>query len=195
MKLNEHQTLQRLADRGFREKRIVSALKKCRKKLSAKSAADLNHLADLAYELFLCGYDQEALAATGVLDGAKFAGDFNIWTPIEKCLLLQAWLHEQSGKPALAAATIQKISEPMAQHEEALSRRLSLDWLHEADIQRYESKGDSKAANETRRSDLGDLLFIWALGEGRSDLNGNAPPIAIAIQRFGEYVALLKNAK
>jgi|JI10StandDraft_1071094.scaffolds.fasta_scaffold44721_2 hypothetical protein len=194
MQLNEHATLKKLAMRPFKEKRIASALKKCVKKLSAKSSADLSQLKMLAYALYVHGYENEALAAAQVIDGEEFRGDFQIWTPIEKILLLQMWIYHNSGKTAEADAVLKKIAEPMRDHEEALRRRLSFEWLSDAVIARYEKAGDLKTANNSRFSDLGDLLFIWALGKGRKDLEEKTVDIVGAEKRFREYIRILQNA-
>lgn len=61
MQLNEHPALHRLSRQSFKEKRITSALRKCIKKLSAKSSADLSQLKALAYALYVHGYEGEAL--------------------------------------------------------------------------------------------------------------------------------------
>lgn len=194
MQLNEHATLKKLAEQPFKEKRIASALKKCIKNLSAKSSADLSQLKALAYALYVHGYESEALAAAQVIDGEEFRGDFQIWTPIEKILLLQLWIYQNGGKTEEAAALLQKITEPMSGHEEALRRRLSFEWLSDAVIARYEKAGDLKTANNSRFSDLADLLFIWALGKGRKDLEEKTADISGAENRFREYVKILKNA-
>ena len=194
MQRNEHATLKKLAKQPFKEKRIASALKKCVKKLSAKSSADLSQLKALVYALYVHDYENEALAAAQMIDGEEFRGDFQIWTPIEKILLLQVWIYHNSGKAAEATALLQKITEPMRDHEEALRRRLSFEWLSDAVIARYEKAGDLKTANNSRFSDLDDLLFIWALGKGRKDLGEKTPDIAGAEKRFREYVKILQNA-
>jgi len=194
MQLNEHAALRKLAARQFKEKRISSALKKCVKKLSAKSSADLAQLKTLVYALYVQGYEDEALAAAQVIAGEGFRGDFQIWTPIEKILLLQLWIYRHAGKDKEAGAILRKIEEPMTGHEEALRRRLSFAWLSDAVIARYEKAGDMKTANNSRFSDLGELLFIWALGNGRKDLDENTPDIAGAEDRFREYVKVLRNA-
>lgn len=194
MQLNKHPALHRLSRQSFKEKRITSALKKCIKKLSAKSSADLSQLKALAYALYVHGYEGEALAAAQVIDGEEFRGDFHIWTPIEKILLLQLWIYRHAGKDKEAGIILRKIEEPMTGHEEALRRRLSFAWLSDAVIARYEKAGDKKTANNSRFSDLGDLLFIWALGNGRKDLDENTPDIAGAEDRFREYVKVLRNA-
>lgn len=194
MKLNEHPILVRLTKRKFPEKRIVSSLRKCAKKLSPKSSGDLSNLKDLIYALCVYGYTEEARATAQVISGEEFRGDFQLWTPIEAILLLHMWLEQTAGAKDKAKDIYRKLSEPMSSHEEALRRRLSFEWLSGSDIAQYEISGKTKIANDLRFAELGDLLFIWAHGNHYLDLNDKKPDVAEAERQFRDSLGILKNA-
>lgn len=194
MKLNEHPVFDQLARRKFPEKRIAASLRKCTKKLSPKSSADLSNLKDLVYALCVYGYTDDAIAVAQVISAEEFRGDFQLWTPIEAILLLHMWLEQTAGEKDKAKDIYRKLSEPMLAHEEALRRRLSFEWLSGPDIAQYEKSGKKKIANDLRLAELGDLLFIWAHGKHYLDLNDKKPDVADAERQFLDYLSILKNA-
>ncbi|MBK9924783.1 MAG: hypothetical protein IPP66_05765 [Anaerolineales bacterium] len=193
--MDPQSTLQQLGSINFKEKKILPALKKCIKKLSFKSSADLSNLLDLAMWLYVYGYDNHALKATQIIDELEFKGDFNIWTPVEKILLLQARIYREQGKKSKVQKSIDKVLGPMIPHEEAFKRRLSFNWLNDKGIERYLKENNVKTANEMRFADLGDLFFIRELGEGKTDIDGKKVDIAKAEERIMEYKSILKQVK
>lgn len=193
--MDTQSTLQQLESINFKEKKILSALKKCIKKLSFKSSADLWNLKTLAMWLYIYGYEKHALKATQIIDELEFKGDFNIWTPVEKILLLQTRIYREQGRDIKVRKNIDKILEPMIPHEEAFKRRLSFNWLNDKGIERYLKDGNIKTANGMRFADLGDLFFIRELGEGKTDIDGKKVDITKAEERIVEYKSILKQIR
>jgi len=187
--------LQKLEQRNFKEKKILSPLKKCLKKLSFKSSADLWNLKSLAFWLYVYDYNQHALKVCKVVHDLEFKGDFNIWTPVEKIILLEIRIHREHGKTAAVKKNLKKLLTPMQPHQEAFKRRLSFDWLSDVALARYLQADDLKNANEIRFSDLGDLFFIRELGKGQTDLDGKKVDTARAEKRIQEYIRILKEVK
>lgn len=145
--------------------------------------------------LYVYGYEKHALRATQIIDELEFKGNFNIWTPVEKILLLQARIYREQGKNSEARKNINKVLQPMLPHEEAFKRRLSFNWLNDKGVERYLKDGDVKTANEMRFADLGDLFFIHELGEGQTDIDGKKVDIAKAEERIAAYIQILREVK
>lgn len=180
---------------GYKQKQINSSLKKCLKKLSFRSSADLENLANLAHWLYVFGYNDDALRATGIVDDIKFAGNFDLWSPIETLLLLQARILRLQNEKARAKLAKQKVTDAMVGHEEALQRRLSFDWLNDDSIARYVKEGNQREANVGRFADLSSLIFIRELGEGKTDLEGKPADVAGAETRIAEYLEILQSVR
>lgn len=187
--------LQELTNLNFKEKKVLSPLKKCIKKLSFRSSADLSNLDELARWLYVYGYEKHALKAAQIIDELEFKGDFNIWTPVEKILLLQTRIYREQGKDSKVRKNLNKILEPMIPHEEAFKRRLSFNWLSDKAIERYLKENDFRTANGIRFADLGDLFFIRELGKGKTDIEGKKVDISKAEKRIVEYIQILREAK
>jgi len=177
------------------EKKVNSALKKCLKKLSFKSSADLNNLKTLGYWLYVYDYNDLALSACSIIDEVEFLGDFNIWSPIENILLLKLRMLREKGDPSLSKVLQEKILRPNIPHEEALRRRLSFKWLKDATIERYLKAGNLKVANEIRFADLSSLFLIRELGEGKKDIDDVLVDTTAAEKRILEYKQILKSVK
>lgn len=176
---------------GIKEKKILSPLKKCLKKLSFKSSTDLAHLADLAYWLYVFGHHKEALSVTQLVDAVVFSGDFEIWSGIENLLLLRARILREQGDKAGGEAARKKVREAMQGHDEAFRRRLSFSWLSGENIARQLAAGNRQSADSYRFSDLPSLLFIRESGTPLNDLDGNPPDIEGAEKLFSEYCQIL----
>ena len=188
-------TLRQIEALALMEKPIRAALRKCLRKLSLKSSRDLANLSDLGLWLYVYGYAEPALAVCEIANTIEFAGDFVVWTPVETLLLLGARLQRAQGRRAKAAAYAKKVAAPMAAHTEALRRRLSFDWLSDASIARCLRKGDLRAANAWRFSDLGSLFLMSEFGRTLPDLDGNAVDVARVEAKLAEYIDLLKGAR
>lgn len=187
-------TLLALHALNFKEKRILSPLRKCVKKLSVKSSHDLAHLNTLGMWLYIDGYVDQASTVCTLAETIPFTGDFVLWTPVENLLVLGARIHREQGRPAAAAACLAKIAQPMAAHPEALARRLSFAWLSDVSIDRCVQAGDLKAANVWRFSDLSSLFLMREIGEGQRDIDGRPVDTVRAEARAVEYLALLRAA-
>lgn len=185
------QVLSELTKSDFKQKQILSPLKKCVKKLSFTSSGDLSNLADLAYWLYVFGYHKEALKVTQIIDPVPFAGNFNTWSRIENLLLLQVRILREQGNETGAAAARAKVLAAMQGHDEAFRRRLSFSWLGHDRIARYVAAGDTRNANISRFSDIKSLLFIRETGTNLKDLDNKKPDIEGAEQLIVEYCKIL----
>ena len=188
-------TLQMLEALKFKEKRILSPLRKCIKKLSFKSSRDLTNLSDLGMWLYIYGHTDQALKVCELAARVEFAGDFIIWTPVENLLLLGARIHREQGHKAEADTYAKRVAQPMAVHGEALKRRLSFNWLSDKSIERCLQDNDLRAANEWRFSDLSSLFLMRELGKGRKDIDGYKVDTARAEAKIVEYLEILKTAR
>ncbi len=184
--------LQEIEKLNIKEKKVLSYLKKCLKKLSFKSSADLWNLSCLAGWLYVYGYDDLALQVCQIIDELEFKGNFDLWTPIEALLLLETRIYREQGQGDRVELVTAKILDPMRPHEEAFKRRLSFDWLSDKSIARYLKDNDTKTANQIRFSDLDKLMFIRELGNGKTDIDGKAVDIAKAEERIVDYKQILK---
>ena len=192
---NPQAALEELEQIHFKEKKVLSCLKRCRKKLSFKSSIDLWNLASLAKWLYIYGYDDHALHVCHIIDDVEFTGDFQIWTPVEDLLLLETRLYRERKNKKQAKKLAARILTPMAPHLEAFHRRLSFDWLNDESIARCLKNHDLRAANEWRFSDLGSLFFIRELGEGQLDIHGQRVDSAQAEERIIAYKRILQQVK
>lgn len=195
MPTDPQKILSALQQKAYTEKQINAYLKKCLKKLSFGSATDLANLSGLARWLYIFGYEEDALRVTGIINGVEFTGNFNLWSRIEVLLLLQVRILRKRGELVSAKAARKKVLDAMVDHEEALRRRLSFNWLNDASIARYANQGNEREANVGRFADLSNLIFISELGEGKTDLDGKPADVAGAEKRIAEYLAILASAK
>jgi hypothetical protein len=156
----------------------------------------LERAKNLAYLLYV--YEQPALClrVCQLLNDIAFKNNYNLWTWVELTLALEWKLSVDAGQPVQAQACANAIRDTCQtgseterlQKGEALKSRLTGSLLCDIQIAKAQQSGDKTGEKNWRMLQLGELLFIEALG-GTSTL-----PVSELEQQFAFNLAKLRGA-
>jgi hypothetical protein len=150
------------------DKFLTRIKKKAFKSFRWTSAQCLQNGDELAYWLYVFGRDEEALGVCRFLGQYQFAGNFSLWSPIERLLALQARLLQQRGEKDAATACVQRIRDAGF-----VASRLDGTLLHDEDVARAIQNADKTSERNWRLVNLGEQCFLLALGGAQRLPAGN----------------------
>lgn len=127
---------------------------------------------DLAYELYFVGEEKAALSVTSLLGVEEFARDFNLWTPIQGALSLEAHLLRRAGESDVRVATkLRSVVEfdwgddlKNSVNRKTHARVMDGALLNSAKIARAREDGDASRELALRETELSQLFFMRAMG-------------------------------
>jgi hypothetical protein len=138
----------------------------------------LERAKNLAYLLYLYEQPELCLQACQLLNDIAFRGNYNLWTWVKLTLALEWKLRMDAGQQGLAQACVNTIRDTYQTGSETeqlqkiatLEYRLAGGLLYDAEIAQAQQSGDKTREKNWRMLQLGELLFIEALG-GSSTLS------------------------
>jgi hypothetical protein len=156
----------------------------------------LERAKNLAYLLYVHKQPGLCLQVCQLLNDIAFKGNYNLWTWVELTLALEWKLRMDTGQQELAQAcanairaTCQIGSETEQLRKAAtLEYRLTGSLLRDAEIAKAQQSGDKTGEKNWRMLQLGELLFIEALG------GSGALPVSELKQQFAFNLAKLRGA-
>ena len=145
------------------EKQVVSLCKKCIKKLSFKSGADVRNLSDLCFWMFILGDHGLVFQLAALTHDLPFDRHFAVWELIHEMWGLEVYLLRKSGDTqgaeARRNAIIANLRMPgedtsQDEHDRRQAKRYNrvtyAEWTRQADIEMASVAGDEKRANGWR---------------------------------------------
>ncbi|MCM1127539.1 MAG: hypothetical protein NC429_13840 [Lachnospiraceae bacterium] len=160
------------------EKKIISLCKKLQKKCSFNSGADMVNLTELAYWLFVYGYEEMAMRVcrySHIEDPQPMKVNYNVWDFILFIWGLEAYMYRKQGKESACQERIGAMDrvwsiptryydtvEKQRANNQGIRSRLTYDIaISRAEIERSDSKFD---ANEWRFGALFDMIGYGVTG-------------------------------
>jgi hypothetical protein len=142
----------------------VKALAAAKKKLAGgfrwSKAQSLYDAVKLAVLLHVFGRDDKALEVCAALGRVQFDGKYELWSAVEKALVLQARLSRARGDLAAAAECVRRVRE--AGFVDDRLKGLLLD--RNGTVRESVKDGDTKSEQAGRLILAGELAFIIELG-------------------------------
>lgn len=137
---------------------------------------ELKRAKELAYALYHDGHHDEVLRVTALLRREAFEENFDLWTPIESALALEAHVLRKRGANESVAAEKLLAVLMRNQHDEQAHRRtmkiharvMDGSLLNDEKIRRAQEDGDKRSELERRDVQLAKLLYMRAMGGSES---------------------------
>lgn len=124
----------------------------------------LDAAAVVAFWTWLAGRDDDALAITRFIGETEFDGNFNVWSPVERALTLEARILRLRGDTQGASASLARV------RPHVVATRLEGSLLKDANIARAVADGDKNGERIWRFVHLQELVFVNELrGNGTHD--------------------------
>ncbi|MCL2654438.1 MAG: hypothetical protein FWD65_01890 [Coriobacteriia bacterium] len=155
------------------EKQIVSLCKKCLKKLSFKSGADVSNLTDLVFWLFIFGDNEAVFQLAGLTHGMPFDHNFSVWDSLHIIWALEVYLLRKSGDvkgadvrrcAILANLRLTMEDETQEEHDRREAKQYKRidykEWTYQLKIEGAVASGNKASANAWRLSAL-ERMIGW----------------------------------
>lgn len=168
----KRKALAEIADRLTEHKQLARSAASLAKNFKPTTADSLRRTKDLAYWLFVNDKLEESLDVCSLLNDIKFSNDYNIWTWVELTLALEWKLRTIAEQPEAAQQCSDKIlstyitgsQDERTTISKVLERRLNGSLLYDSRIAEAEQDKDLTSERNFRLLQIGQLLFIQALG-------------------------------
>lgn len=173
---SKRKVLAEIADRVPEHKQLARSAASLAKNFKPTTADSLRRTKDLAYWLFVYDKLEESLAICKLLNNIKFSNDYNIWTWVEMTLALEWKLRTIAEQPEAAQHCTDEIlstyttgsQDERTTNSQVLERRLNGSLLYDSRIAEAEQDKDPSSERNFRLLQIGQLLFIQALGGSKA---------------------------